>query len=390
MSLPAHPSRPPRPRRALLALALAGVTMLFGGCVSEFAAGDALAPTSRAVPDGAPGTASPLPGVAGATGPPHTEPFGVEGYLLVDDDSARHVVANAGLTTMIGVDGVMVAEGGASILPAPSAATQVVTEAHTRGMHAELLIANYDLAKKDFSAEIGSALLGSPTNRTAVIGQLVEAVRAGGYDSVQLDQEYLGIADAAGLTAFARELDSALAQRPADGSGVTVPSPLTVSGEFPISIAVMAKPSPDDYLAAGYDFAGLLDVVDRVVLMGYDQHGPSWSEAGPVGGLPWATASLDALRASGVPDAKIDLGIGAYGYSWPGDGSAGTTLRVTDARAIAGDRAAFDAEQGEWTATLDDGTVLWWSDERSRDLRLRLARDEGLHGVAIWQLASAE
>jgi spore germination protein YaaH len=216
-------------------------------------------------------------------------------------------------------------------------------------------------------------------------------VQAGGYDSVQLDLEYLSIADAAGLTAFARELDTALDQIPGHGpDSLPDAGTLTATGEIPISIAVMAKPSPADYLAAGYDFHGLLATVDRVVLMGYDQHGPSWSEPGAIGGLPWVTSSLDALRASGVPDAKIDLGIGAYGYSWPGDGSPGTTLRVTDARAIAGDRAVFDAEQGEWTATLDDATVLWWSDETSRDIRIQFAKDAGLHGVAIWQLASAE
>ncbi|MFB2597816.1 glycosyl hydrolase family 18 protein [Herbiconiux sp. P17] len=395
MSSPAPTSRPPRALRTALALLLAGSALLFGGCVSELATGDSLDPTSRPVPDGGTGLPSPLATEPGGsnrhTGSSETDPFGVEGYLLVDGDSARHVAANVGLTTMIGVDGVMVAAGGASLIPEPEGSAEVVAEAHARGMRAELLIANYDLVTKDFSAEIGAALLGSPENRTAVIGQLVAAVEAGGYDSVQLDLEYLSIADAAGLTAFARELDSALDQIPGHGPDSLPDSgTLTATGEIPISIAVMAKASPADYLAAGYDFHGLLAVVDRVVLMGYDQHGPSWSEPGPIGGLPWVTSSLDALRASGVPDAKIDLGIGAYGYSWPGDGSPGTTLRVTDARAIAHDRAEFDAEQGEWTATLDDGTVLWWSDERSRDLRMQYARDEGLHGVAIWQLASAE
>ncbi|MCS5719117.1 glycosyl hydrolase family 18 protein [Herbiconiux sp. CPCC 205763] len=395
MSPPAPTSQPRRAVRTVLMLLVAGSTLLFGGCVSELAAGDSFNPSSRPVPDGGAGTPSPLPTDSRSTHPhtgsSHTDPFGVEGYLLIDEDSARHVTANAGLATMIGVDGVMVDEGGASLIPEPPGSAEVVAEAHALGMHAELLIANYDLETKDFSAEIGAALLGSPTNRTAVIGELVAAVEAGGYDSVQLDLEYLSITDAAGLTAFARELDSALDQVPGHGTeSLPDAGTLTATGEIPISIAVMAKASPADYLAAGYDFHGLLATVDRVVLMGYDQHGPSWSEPGPVGGMPWVMSSLDALRASGVPDAKIDLGIGAYGYSWPGDGSPGTTLRVTDARAIAGDHAVFDAEQGEWTATLDDSTVLWWSDETSRDIRMQFAREEGLHGVAIWQLASAE
>ncbi|WP_382305052.1 glycosyl hydrolase family 18 protein [Herbiconiux sp. UC225_62] len=395
MSSPAPTSRPLRAVRTALVVLLAGATLLFGGCVSELAAGEAFDPSARPIPDGGAGTPTPLATGPGGrithTGSSENDPFGVEGYLLVDGDSARHVAANAGLVTMVGVDGVMVADGGASLIPEPEGSAEVVAEAHARGLHAELLIANYDLETKDFSAEIGAALLSSPENRTAVIGQLVDAVEAGGYDSVQLDLEYLSLADAAGLTAFARELDTALDEIPGHGPDSLPDSgTLTATGEIPISIAVMAKASPADYLAAGYDFHGLLATVQRVVLMGYDQHGPSWSEPGPVGGLPWVRSSLDALRASGVPDAKIDLGIGAYGYSWPGDGSPGTTLRVTDARAIAGDRAVFDDEQGEWTATLDDGTVLWWSDEAARNIRMQLAKDEGLHGVAIWQLASAE
>jgi spore germination protein YaaH len=364
--------------------------MVVSGCASGTAVGGTFDEPLRAVasPDPLP-TAKPVPSPSPT---PHTDTFATEGYLLVEPGSVQHVTANAGLVDMVGVFGALLSADGTTLLPEPDGSAEVVAEAHRLGMGAELLIANFDPALKDFSPEIGRALLSDAGIRHSVIDQLVGAVVAGDYDSVQLDLEYLTVDDATGLTAFARELDAALDLVPGRGPG-SLPSSggtLTRSGEIPISIAVMSKASPDAYIAAGYDFGGLLDHVDRVVLMGYDQHGPSWSDPGPIGGLPWVNASLDALQASGVPAEKIDLGIGAYGYSWPGDGSPGTTLRVTDARAIAHDKVAFDAEQGEWTATLEDSTVLWWSDETSRDLRIRLARDRGLHGVAIWQLASAE
>ena len=372
-------TRSARSTGALLVAVLTGAAMLTG-CASELAAGGTFLGSPRPTPSSTGPATGPTPSPSPTD---QADPFGVEGYLLVDDDSVRHVAANAGLATMIGVFGATITGDGKSLIPPPDSAAAVVAEAHAHGLDAELLIANFDSALKDFSPGIGRALLTDPTNRTAVIGQLVDAVVAGDYDSVQLDIEYLAVDDAPGLTAFARELDAALDLVPGRGPG-------TAAGEIPISIAVMSKGTPADYVAAGYDFAGLLPSVDRVVLMGYDQHGPSWSPPGPVGGLPWVNASLDALLTSGVPPASIDLGIGAYGYSWPGDGSPGTTLRITDARAIAHDRATYDAVQGEWTATLDDATVLWWSDERSRDLRMQLARARGLHGVAIWALASAE
>ncbi|MGA1837967.1 glycosyl hydrolase family 18 protein [Herbiconiux sp. 11R-BC] len=388
-----------RPAATALAVALLLPAVVLGasGCVSTFAAGESLratdGPSGAAPTDGATGTGgsgrpsaapsipqpppSVAPGDSTATDPV-VSGLSVEGYLLVEADSARFVAPNRGRVTMIGVDGATIADGGTALLPEPEGSAALVAAAHAAGMSAELLLANFDATTKDFSAGIGAALLRDPVNRTAVIGQLVTAAMRGGYDSVQLDLEDLSAADATGLTAFARELRAALDLVPRVGRA-----------RIPISIAIMAKDSPAAYADAGYDFTGLLADIDRVVLMGYDQHGPAWSPPGAVGGLAWAEAALDAMIASGVPPARIDLGVGQYGYSWPGDGTTGIALRVEDARDIAGGRAVFDAEQGEWTATLDDGTVLWWSDERSLALRAQLARERGLHGLAVWQLSSA-
>ena len=46
----------------------------------------------------------------------------------------------------------------------------------------------------------------------------------------------------------------------------------------------------------------------------------------------------------------------------------------------------WDGTQGEWTATLKNGTVLWWSDANSWPLRVSLAQQYGLHGMALWAL----
>jgi hypothetical protein len=42
-----------------------------------------------------------------------------------------------------------------------------------------------------------------------------------------------------------------------------------------------------------------------------------------------------------------------------------------------------------WGGGAKQGT-LWWSDHRSYNRRVALAEDLGLHGVAVWQLASAD
>ena len=45
---------------------------------------------------------------------------------------------------------------------------------------------------------------------------------------------------------------------------------------------------------------------------------------------------------------------------------------------------------GDWTATLSDGSTLWWSDTRSYALRVALARHEHLHGLAVWSLGESD
>ena len=55
--------------------------------------------------------------------------------------------------------------------------------------------------------------------------------------------------------------------------------------------------------------------------------------------------------------------------------------------------AMSDAElQGmtdEFRERLANGRRLWWDDDRSVDLRRRLAVDQHLHGLAIWQIGSS-
>jgi spore germination protein YaaH len=84
----------------------------------------------------------------------------------------------------------------------------------------------------------------------------------------------------------------------------------------------------------------------------------------------------------------VDLGIAGYGYVWHADGT-GHTVSDARARQLAGSHATWHAKAAEWSADTSGGT-LWWSDHRSYDRRLRLAHDLGLHGVAVWQLGSAD
>ncbi|MBE7187352.1 glycosyl hydrolase family 18 protein [Jatrophihabitans endophyticus] len=277
-----------------------------------------------------------------------------------DIDHSRHAL------TTVGVDGVTIASSGASVEKPGPPQTRQLTRAHHDHLRAELLVSNFSDRIEDFSEPVAHALLGHRAHVRAVAAALAADVRRQGWDGISVDLESLRSRDRAGLTAFVRRLRADL---PARAS---------------LSICVMAFTRPGDYARAGYDLSAIARSVGRVVLMTYDQHGPWENTPGPVGALTWQRASLAAARRF-VPARQVDLGVAEYGYAWRPHSN--DQLSVRKARRLAGSRARWDAKVGEWTASLADGSTLWWSDARSYRARVALARSKGLHGVAVWDLA---
>ncbi|HML51176.1 MAG TPA: glycosyl hydrolase family 18 protein [Propionicimonas sp.] len=293
----------------------------------------------------------------------------VEGYLMADK-AARSVIArNAAGITMVGVDGVVLTSRGNKLTTVPKAAKGMIAEAHSRRLKAELLVSNYSNSLGDFSTATAGRLLTSKKNRAAVVKSLVYKVKKRHFDGVQVDLESLKRSHGPGLTAFVKQLRAALPARKA------------------ISMAVMASERPSGYRNAGYQLDKLTKRIDRFVLMAYDQHGPGWSKAGPIGGTPWVKRVLAGFLAAPVPKAKIDLGVAEYAYRWRANSTRGSSMSVARARKLAGDRARYDTRQQEWTATLADGTVLWWSDATTFAARKTLAQQYQLHGLAVWELS---
>jgi spore germination protein YaaH len=145
------------------------------------------------------------------------------------------------------------------------------------------------------------------------------------------------------------------------------------------------------YRSRGYALRRIAHVVDHVVLMAYDQHGPSWSGPGPVGALPWQRRCLRAaLNLVGAE--QLDLGVAGYGYAWPRH-RVGHSVSPRQARQLVADDGAtarWRPRAGEWSATLSNGTRMWWSDTRSWGRRVEVARHRGLHGIALWRLGKAD
>ncbi|WP_243060881.1 glycosyl hydrolase family 18 protein [Nocardioides sp. SR21] len=301
------------------------------------------------------------------------EPDGLEvtGWIL-QSGGDRIVERNAGGISTLSVAGVSIGPGGDRVAAPIDDARRLLRAAHRNGLRAELLVSNYSNRLEDFDPRAAHRLLDDDRHIATVAERLGRFVRQG-WDGVNIDLERLRGRDADGLVAFVHAIQDAM------------PAARTVT------IDVSATGSLDGYRDRGYRMRALGEAADTIKLMTYDEHGPTWSAPGPVGSLDWQRRSLEAALDA-VPPAKLDLGVAGYGYSWPENGTGRSYTITTIRRMVERDdaRPRWVAEDGEWTTTLSNGTELWWSDRRSYAARVDLAREHGLHGLAVWRLGSAD
>lgn len=294
------------------------------------------------------------------------------GYVL--GGTADRVVARDahGLATL-GVVGVTITPDGRDVSLPDRRTRRMLRTAHDNGLRAELLVSNYSDLTGGFDPDAAAALLRHPKRVRAVAGTLAGVVAEQGWDGVHLDLESMSRKDGPGLVLLAEELQARM------------------SPEKTVGLAMQASTERRAYRARGYRLPGLEAALDTVALMTYDLHGPSWSGPGPIGPRPWQREAVRALLEV-VPPAKVDLGVAGYGYSWPRRGTGRWLTLKQVRRMVARDGATptWRKGAGEWTARLSDGTRLWWSDGRSYALRLEMAEELGLHGLALWRLGSAD
>jgi spore germination protein YaaH len=299
-------------------------------------------------------------------------PLAVTGFIL-DGAPDSLVHKNAPALANLGVDGVTITADARHVQAPSAGARRLLATAHADGLTAELLVSNFSSRTFDFDPEIGARLLRSPRNVKRVAGELAGFVSSQGWDGIAVDLESLRRPDADGLLLLIDELQSRM------------------DPEKTVSIDMMASSALPEYRARGYKLDAIGAAVDVVAIMTYDYHGPTWSGPGAIGPLRWQRDVLDLLVAH-VDAATIDLGVAGYGYTWPTHGT-GHAVSVKKARTLVaadGAEAVWKAGPGEWRAKLSDGTVMWWSDGRSYDLRRALAAEYGVHGLALWRLGSTD
>ncbi|MDB5085227.1 MAG: glycoside hydrolase family 18 [Bacilli bacterium] len=253
--------------------------------------------------------------------------------------------------------------------------TDTVSSANANAIAPLLLVSNYTDAA-GFDGTLAASVLQSVSLRQHLETSILIAVQLNHYSGVNIDLENLHASDQADFTLFLQELHQ-----------------LLVKNQLILTIDVPAKTSDSSYTA--YNYASIGATCDEVIIMSYDFNwfgGP----AGPIAPIDWVEQTILYATAH-IPNQKVMLGIGNYGYDWWTDP---TTNKLT-AKAF-GEAAAvslanqysvtrtIDVQTDEYTFTYKDAngavhTVWFEGPDTARD-RASLAKKHGLAGVAIWRL----
>lgn len=131
----------------------------------------------------------------------------------------------------------------------------------------------------------------------------------------------------------------------------------------------------------------LLDAVDFVNVMTYDYPNPEISGVAPI---DWVEANIEYLvQSSNKPDksSKILMGLNFYGYDRTGGGmEAVLGKRFIEALKSPNSKLVFDQNAAEYQLLFGKNGVIYYPTIRSIQMRLDLAAQLHIGGVAIWDL----
>lgn len=141
---------------------------------------------------------------------------------------------------------------------------------------------------------------------------------------------------------------------------------------------------------AGYPARPLLEVLDHLIVMLYDQH---WlgSAPGPISEPSWVRSSL-ALRIREAGAERLVAGLPTYGYHWrPGQPTLSVTFREAQQSATRA-RAPFRRDKATHTlrSTGADRAEIWLTDAGLLGTLVQATKAQGVHRFALWRLGQED
>ncbi len=229
-----------------------------------------------------------------------------------------------------------------------------------------------------FDSTLSSAILTNKKVKNNLIKNIIQTMQEKGYETVDVDFEYIPADEAELYAQFIEELRMAVSEL---GYRVTV------------ALAPKTSAKQQGQIYEGHLYPELSRAADGVLLMTYE-----W---GYTYGPPMAIAPIDKVEevvkyaVTEIDPQKIYLGIPIYGYDWilPYQQGVG-------AKSVSPEEAVSLAIQNHVSIKYDytvqapyfyykkDGQehIVWFDDARSIEEKLNLANSYGLAGVAYWNL----
>ena len=203
--------------------------------------------------------------------------------------------------------------------------------------------------------------------RDKLIGEIVAA--SANYDGVQIDFEAVPSQDKALFVDFLAQLKVRL-------------------GAKPLSVALPARwRAVND----SYDYALIGEIVDRIVVMAYDEH---WSTSvpGPIASIDWCR-NVSQYALSTIGAAKLIMGLPFYGRAWA-DKNPAKAYKHSGVTQLRAEKALETVNRDreipffEYQETVN--VRVFYEDVSSLSYRLQLYGNASVDKVAFWRLGQED
>ncbi|MFJ8067106.1 glycosyl hydrolase family 18 protein [Psychrobacillus sp. NPDC096426] len=254
-----------------------------------------------------------------------------------------------------------------------TADTKYIQDAHSKGKKVWPLFGN------KFDSVMTDIVLNNYANRQKLVLALKNSLIQTQSDGINIDFENIDPKNKQDFVLFITELKKALQPH-----GIKVSVDVT-------------RENSDPFWSGSLDRKKLGEVADYIIMMGYDEHWEDSPIAGSVASIPWVKEGIELLMKD-VPSHKIVLAVPFYTREWI------TNLTTKKVNSI--DRTMDEVEQiisskglkKIWDPIAQQNYVeytvngekhqIWVEDKQSIKLRIDLANQNNLGGVAAWYIGS--
>lgn len=250
------------------------------------------------------------------------------------------------------------------------ASAEYVEKAHNLGIEVWALV-------DDFDPQVSLLkVLSSTSTREKLVNQLIAEAIKFNLDGINIDFEHITKESAAHYVQFLRELSIKCRN-----NGIVL--------------------SVDNYVPAVYnqfyDRKEQGEILDYVVVMGYDEHHGTSEISGSVSSLKFFENGLkETLEV--VPKERIIMGVPFFTRVWKESKQKKETVVKSDAHGMQsawdymknlGAEPVWDETLGQYYAEIEkDGTLYkcWFEEDKSMEERMKVIQEASVAGVASWKL----